>query len=338
MGFQSQSGHMIFKKQAVADTYQTDTGTAGVAFRLRSGTLGPNRDLLIADPEIGGTRDIADAYLGAVSWSGDIDIYPRFKHMATILGAVLGGTPGTVTTTGVTTHTITPSDTTALPWYSIEERVGNGFECFRYTDVKFNSLHFEAEANGFWMATLGLIARKQLAGATPSDPTTLLDSSPMGVGTNITVTYNAVTLPAKSFAVDIANNLEDDDFRLGSFFLGDVTEKRRDVTGSVTVRPQDSGLWRQAVYGTSAATGPGGIVTKQQVVVTITAYEDIPGGTPATKYSLTLTFPSAALVPVAVEPSGDDVIEHDFELRMLRPVNATPIVTAVVKTDQATVI
>lgn len=336
MGFLSQSGHLIMKKQAVAGTYEPTTGTAGVAFRLRSGTLEPTRELLVPDPEIGGHRDIADAYLGAVAWAGDLDLYIRPKHVSTLISAAFGGTPGVVTTTGVTTVTMTPGDT--LPWYSIEERIGNGFECFRYTDAKVNSLHLEADANGYLMGTAGLIAKNQLAGATPSDPSTVLDESPMLVGTNITVTYNAVSLPAKSFSLDFNNNLEDDDYRLGSFYLGDVTEKRRDITMNVTCRPSSSALWRQAVYGTSAATSPGGLTTKQQVVVTIQAYEDIPGGTPATKYSITLTMPAAAIVPHAVTPSGDDVLEQDFEIRIMRPVAATPAITAVVKTNQATVL
>lgn len=336
MGFLSQSGHLILKEQAVAGTYQADTGTAGLALRLRSGTLGTNRDLLIPDPEIGGNRDVADAYLGAVSWSGDLDFYPRFKHLATILYAAFGTKAAPVTATGVTTHTITPGN--IQPWYSVEEQIANGYEVFRYTDVKANSLHFEADANGYLMGTLGLIARIQTAGHVASDPSTLVDISPMAVGTNITVTYNGVTVPAKSFSFDMANNLEDDDFRLGSFFLGDVTEKRREFTFGLALRPANSALMRQAVYGASAATAVGGLVTKQAFVITISAYEDIPGGTPATKYSVQFTVPKAAIAPFAVEPSGDDVIEHDLEIRALRPDPAVPICTAVVKTDQATVL
>src|SRR5688572_18847393 len=110
MGFLSQSGHLIMKKQTVADTYEPTTGTAGVAFRLRSGSLAPNRELLVPDPEIGGNRDIADAYLGAVAWAGDLDLYVRPKHAATLFAGAFGGTPGTATVTGVTTHTITPGD------------------------------------------------------------------------------------------------------------------------------------------------------------------------------------------------------------------------------------
>jgi hypothetical protein len=336
MGYQSQSGYLILKRQTTPDTFEATTPTAGAGFYTRTGGLAPNRDLLVPDPEIGGIRDVVDAYLGPVSFTGDLELYARLKHLGSLLGGSLGsfGTP--VTATGISTHTFTPIDTGALPWFSIEQNLAGNFETLRYTDCKFNTFHLEADATGYLMCTAGLVARKQIAGSTPitsSAFAALADASPLIVGTNITITYNGVTLPAKSFSLDVNNNLEDDDFRLGSFFLGDTTEKRRDVTIGVTLRPQDSALWRQATYGLPAATAPGGVTTKQQVVITMSSYEDIPGGTPATKYSLAVTVPKAVITPFAVDVSGDDVIEHDLEIRAVRPATATPIMTAVLKTD-----
>lgn len=331
MGFSSQSGHLIIRSQTVAGTYQADTNTAGQAIRLRSGTLAPSRDLLIPDPEIGGNRDRSDAYLGAVVWQGDLEFYTRMKEMSILLKGVLGTPSAPVTTTGVTTHTFTPQDT--LPIFSLEEKVGNTFEVYRYNDAKINSLHLEAEANGYLMGTVNVLAKQQIGGQTPGTPTTIYDQSPLVVGTNITVTYNAVSLPAKSFSLDISNNIENDDFRLGSFFIGDTTEKRREMSMNVTVRPQDSGLWRQAVYGTAAATAVGGLTTKQQTVITLTTYEDIPAGTPATKYSLAITVPKSIIAPFEVSPSGDDVIEHSFDIQALRPDPSVALATFVLKND-----
>ncbi len=329
MGFGSQAGQVMFGTQTVQGTYLATMATTGKAMKLRSGSLGPNRELLVTDPEIGGGRDTSDAYLGAVSWSGDYEFYARLEGITTLLKGVLGSA-ASATTTGVSTHTITPLDSATLPFLSIEERIGSALETYQYTDSVVNTFHLEADANGFLMGTAGLIAKTQLAGATAT-PTPTYDNSPLIVGTNITLTYNAVTLPAKSFSLDITNNFEDDDFRLGSFFLGDLTAKAREITGSFTVRPQDSALWRQAVYGLAASTSPGGLTTKNQLVITCTTYEDIVAGIPATKGSITITIPKVALEPYALEPSGDDVIENDVSWRALRPVVATPIATVVVK-------
>jgi hypothetical protein len=335
MGFSSQGGQVVFRSQAVLGTYQADTPTLGVSMKLRSGSLGPNRSLMIPDPEIGGGRDVVDALLGAVSWSGDYEFYARVDSFLTLLKACLGTMGAPAIVTGVSTYTATPSDAGSLPYLSIEESIGNTLETYSYTDGVVNTLHMEADANGYFMGTAGIIAAKQIAGVTRA-ATPVADIAPLMVGTNITITYNAVTLPAKSFSLDINNNFEDDDFRLGSFYIGDLTPKRREVTVGFRIRESSSALWRQAVYGVPAATAPGGVVTKNQLVITITSYEDIPAGTPATKYSMTITIPKFALSPYALSVSGDDVIESDLDGQALRPLVATPILTVVTKTGLVT--
>lgn len=336
MGFSSQSGQVLFRTQPTPDTYAADIATAGVAMKLKSGSLSPSRDLLVTDPEIGSGRDVSAAYLGAVSFSGDYEFYARMESITTMIKNCLGLAAAPVTATGVTTHTMTPTDSGSLPFMSIEEKIGSGMEIFNFVDGVVNTFHLEAEANGFLMGTAGLIARKQTAGNTAT-ASPIWDNSPLIVGTNITVTYGGVTLPAKTFAFDINNNIEDSDWRLGSFYLGDLTAKQREVTGSFSIRPSNSNLWRQAVYGASAAVAPGGLVTPQSLVITCSTYEDIVGGTPPTKSSVTVTIPNVVLEPYGLQPSGDDVIENDISWRAIRPDIATPIMSVVVKSAKATI-
>jgi hypothetical protein len=337
MGFSSQAGRVIFRSQTVAGTYNADTATAGVAAHLRGGSLGPTRELMVPDPEIGGGRDVVDSYLGAGGFSGDYEFYARTDMLLTLLKAVLGTEGAPVTTTGVTTHTFTPLDSGTLPFLSISERLSSSLENYAYNDCVVNTLHLEAEANGYLMGTAGVIGAKQVIDATPAAAgTETYDESPMYVGTNITITYNAVSLPAMNFSLDINNNFEDDNFRLGSFYLNDLTAKRREITASFGIRPQDSSLWRQAVYGVPTATQMGGVTTKNQLVITCSTYEFIPGGTPNTVYSLVFTVPKFIFRPFAFGPSGDDVIESDLEGQAVRPVFATPIMTTVAKTGMAT--
>lgn len=328
MGFSSQAGQVLFRTQAAAGTFPADFAAEHIAMKLRSGSLGPNRELLVTDPEIGGGRDTVDAYLGAVSWSGDYEFYARMNSIPTLIAACFGTAAAPVLqgAVGAYKHTITPSDSATLPYLGIEEKIGSGLEVYYYTDAVVNTFHLEAEANGYLMGTAGLIAKMQTAGETETAAPTWDDTN-LIVGTNIQLTYGGVALPAKSFSFDINNNFEDDDFRLGSFYLGDLTAKGREVNGSFTIRPEDSDLWRQAVYGAAAATQAGGITNKSNFVISCDTYEDIPGADAGTKGSITLTLPNIALEPYALEPSGDDVIENDISWRALRPVAATPICT-----------
>lgn len=335
IGFSSQGGHLLMRSQAVQGTLQSDLTTAGIAMKLRSGALGADRDLMVPDAEIGGGRDIGDAYLGPVKWSGDYEFYARVDSLATLMKAAMGTAAAPVTATGVTTHTITPSDGAQLPFLSLEEAIGSSLEVYNYTDAVVNTLHLEGAADGYLMGTVGLIAAKQVAGATSTDVSTNTDQLPLIVGTNITLTYNGVSMDCKSFSLDLNNNFEDGDFRLGSLYLGSLVPKRRELTLSVSLTESSSALWRQATYGVSSATAPGGLTTKQQVVLTCSTYETIPASTPPTAYSLTLTIPKVILQPYGFSVSGDDAIVDDISMQAVRPALATPLATAVFKTDRA---
>lgn len=315
----------------------TDGGGAGVFVRFRSGAMGGNRELLVPDPEIGGNRDVPDAQLGPISFSGEFDIYPRMESLATMLGGALGDVAvATGDTASGFTHVITPGDT--LPWISVEEAIANGYEAFNYTDAKVNTLHLESDANGYLMGTVGLIALTQALNASPTDTADQrVDVSPLLVGTNVNVLYGGVALPAKSFSLDINNNIEDDDFRLGSLFLGDLVEKRREITMSVTIRPEDSALWRQAMWGSPTATQPLGQSFKDDVSIVITSYDDITDADPGVKYSLTFTIPSAVIEPFSLNPSGDDVLQHDLSIRAVRPDPTVDILTATIRNSYSTV-
>lgn len=335
MGFSSQGGAVTFRSQTVAGTWNADTLTAGIGTLLRTGSLGTNRDLRISDPEIGGGRDVVTAYLGSVMWSGDYEFYVRMEMLKTLIKCAFG-TAGIATTTGVSTTTATPSDTASLPLLSIHEEIGAGLEAYNYNDGVVNSLALNCDANAYFMGTAGIIAKNQVAGVTTGVATTV-DNSPMTNAENITVTYNSVAIPVKSFSFTLANNIEDSDFRVGSFFLGDLSPKRRDVTANFQIRETSSALWRQATLGLAASTTVGGVPTAQSLVIAAQTWESIPAGVPTTSYGLTLTIPKYILSPYSLTASGDDIIESGVDGRAVRPAVGTPICTAVVKGGLSTI-
>lgn len=445
MGFNSQAGSVAFRTQSVAATFPADFATAAVAAKLRTGALSANRDLLIPDPEVGGGRDVVDAFLGAVTFTGDYEFYARYDMICTLLyaafgfkaegpggvneketltmggsptggtftltysaqttatipwnatafqvqqalinlsniginevrcsggpfpatpivvdfdgtlGGTLSGAPMTATSAGLTggtspavtvartvtgltntpvfNHLFVPIDSTAMPFLGIEENVANGFDVFRYRDAVVNTFHLESDANGYLMGTAGMIARLQDAQASATDVSALFDNNDLVVGTNITVSFGGVSMAAKSFKLDFNNNYQADDFRLGSFYIGDLTPKRRELTISVNIREQDKTLWRQATYGSSAATAVGGIITKNNVVITMTTYSSIPGSSPTFAWTMKWTMPQCALKPYGLAVSGDNIIDSDVEFQALRPNINQPLVYVNVANARAT--
>lgn len=336
MGYSSQSGNVAFRTQTARGQVATDIETNGVAVRIRSGSLTANRELLVPDPEIGGGRDVPDAGLGTVSYSGDFEMYLRFNSILTFLNAALGRTVTTVGTNGEQVHTITPSDNAALPFLSVYEEISSGLETAQYTDCVVNTFHLEVEPNGYLSCTVGLIAVKQLLGVPVLDVSGIYDETTITVGTNVLVKHDGTNIKPKSFSFDLNNNFEDDDFRLGQFTLEDLTPKRREVTASMTVRIEDQALMRQALNGSGASVTPTGITTKKPLTVEMVSYENIPGTTPATvPYGLTLSLPQVIFEPFGYEPSGDDIIETDLSMRALRPSLATPVAEFTLRNDVA---
>lgn len=327
MGFNSQTGQVGFGVQTLKGTPVAATRFA----KLRGGGLGAERQLLVPDPEVGGHRDVTQASLGPVAFSGDVEFYPRMQMLAMLLYGVLGDSVDSVLAEG-NQHVLTGADT--IPWLTVEERISNTFESMRYTDVKVNSLRLEAEAAGFFMGSANLLGLGGASGfAAQGSPT--YDSTPLMVGTQVTVDFDGATLPAKSFNFEINNNLEGEDFTLGSLYAQDATEKRRDITAGVNYRPADSDLWKAAMWGDSAIDVPqSGPAYEGPLQIVASSFEFVAGTTP---FSVTIDIPNAAVSPHTINPSGDDTLEADVEIRALRPLTATPAVTVTVINDLATI-
>lgn len=252
-----------------------------------------------------------------------------------------GTTPSTAATTSTSgippigTHIITPADT--LPWLTVEERIATDFESFQYVDTLVNSLKINCEAGGYFMGSVNLSALTQTADFTEQvNPS--WDTTPLTVGSQVQVYFNSVLLPAKTFDFELSNNIELDDFVLGSVFRNDMTPKRREVKASLSYRPADDTLWKAAMFGSSAVSvagaGPG---YQAPMRIIISSYETIGLVNGGTKFSVTIDIPNAILHPYKVNPSGDDVIQTDLEITAARPDSAIPIVTMTVVNDLATI-
>lgn len=335
MGYGSQSGNVAFRTQTGRGVLALDIETDGVAVKIKGGSLQGNRELLIPDAEIGGGRDIPDALLGPVSYSGDFEFYTRFQSILTFLNAALGKTV-TTTATGVNTHVVTPSDGAALPYLSVYEEVSSGLDTALYTDVVVNTFKLEVDPNGYLTCTVGLIGVKQLLGVPVLDVSAVYDETSITVGTNCIVKYDGANIKPKSFSFELNNNFEDDDFRLGQYTLEDLTPKRREVKATMGIRHESNAIMRQALNGSNSAVSPGGITTKKPIVVEIVTFQDIPGSTPLTPFGLTIEIPKVIFEPFAFDPKGDDILENDVSMQALRPDLSQPVAKFTLKNDQAT--
>lgn len=340
MGVQSQNGHLLVVTQENLNAYSDpgDSGRPGWLVPLRSGSLSESRDLLIPDPEIGGNRDVPSANLGPVAFTGDFDMYARPRLMYPFVksasmgwgqhGLDLGAIGSDLQAFG-TGEIQTPA------CMSIEQQIGEPGQYItqKYYNVVCNTWTLTAEASGLVQFSAGLIGQYMYGTGSPTTPTSLLldDSQVIPASGNPDPTigrYALVTfapfadtgtpgpLPATSATFTVNNNIEDDDFRLGSLYLAGLSPKRREVGGTIGIRPEDASLWKQAMWGSSSATAPlGGSPTYGRLVFTVV-------GEPIPSTGLCQTFSISAMValhPFTIEPSGDDVVAQDVEFTAVYP-------------------
>lgn len=339
MGYSSQTGVTVIGTQDTPGEFKSDLATTGVALRLTSGALTMGREGLIYDPEIGGGRDVGDIFLGPGAVTGTLEFYPRFgSSLGTLLRAALGAAVSEAgSDASVYTHSITPIDGTSLPYLSVYQELSSNLERSTFTDVVVNSLHLEADANGFLTGSVELIGKGQTFDAPVIVPTTLFDTTTGTVGSSIRILKDGLNLKPKSFSLDINNNFEDDDFRLGQFHLEDLTPKRREVTLSTNLRHEDRSILRQALMGSASATQLSGQTDKSSLVIEIVSYQLIAGASTATPHKLTITLPEVVVQPFTIEPSGDDILENDVEWQAVRTDPAVPIMTAELQNGVATI-
>lgn len=336
--FNSQNGQVGFGIQSVKGTPVAATRFT----RLRSGSLGGDRELLVPDPEIGGGRTVSNTYLGPVSFSGSLEFYPRMEMLAMLLSSALGAASSSDNAGSPVVGTHVFNEALAGSWLTVEERLGgagaNELESFQYTDARVNMLRLEADANGFLMGSADILALKGVSGFT-DQTTPAYDETPLMVGSKVTFSFGGVDLRAKSFSFEINNNIEDDDFRLGSVYMYDAVPKRLEISMTAEYRPEDSAAWKRAMWGSSTATEAQAGTPAYQGAVSIVmeSYETIDPGVTDTPYSLTLTIPAATISPFKINPSGDDVISNEIELTAIQPSSATPMITATVENGLATV-
>lgn len=335
----SQDGYCIIGVQTAKGT--PAVLTASNALKLTSSTPSGQAELLDDDAEIGGGRDYeaSSAVLGGFMVSGDLEGLLRCKTIGYLLMAA-GFAPAAPVQDGVTgawTHTFTPTNT--LNYLTMLIRWGNAGVVRKMSDCLVNEFSLSLDANGkvTWSASIiGCVEVADVAGMVPT-----YETVPVANYAGSAVTLNGLgTYRWESMGLSINNNLSDDEWVIGSRSLDDVTGGAREieVTGTVKVgnnTPSITDLYKAAVYGSIAATGPGGsdpFHTDSALTFGSTKFV----GTSITKrHGLKATVPDLVIQGFPLEASGSDRLTIDITGRAYKGVS--PSVTIDLTNDRGTI-
>lgn len=321
MVFMSEEGYVGLAKQIVSGGRVTPAHFLYV----NSVAIDPEESLLIPDPEIGSGRDIVDAFVGPIKWTGSLE----FNLRPEAFGLLLLGATGAVTSSGINGdakgHLFT-FENDLIP-LSIEKRVGDGLEVFAYTDTKINTLRIECAAGELATGSAEVIAITEESDIAESVES--FETAPIFTWAGGSITIDSEEIPVKNFSFEINNNLVDDDFRIGQRKLGSLTEKRRELTASFDIVPLTSDTYKKAVYGSTGASSVSGNQQTFSAAVHIKLESADGVYVPGTsqKYEFELDIPKAIFRSAPLPTSGDDLIVQTLEML---PIKGTEAIATIV--------
>lgn len=304
--------------------YSAETGSVGMAIQPIKGTFTPPTDYMkvqsvemnpegekiIPDVEIGSGRDISEVYQGTYKISGSADSYVRPEALGVLFYGALGqytasGTLGN----GAYLHNFTASG--VLPWLSIKKTIADDIQIFDYTDCKVEGFQIDVNASEPATAKFDIVGISDAIGVAGNEN---YESAPMLIAVSATVNIGGVAVSAKKATINYKNNLENADFRVGSRFLGDITEKRREIDLSMDiVLDTTSELYRKAFYGAANATSAGFAVYADRVDIILSSPTNI--GTSAIPFKIQFTIKNAVFMAAPIPAKGDELIVIPLELK-----------------------
>ena len=307
MSYTSEGGSVGFAIQPIKGTFTAPTDY----MKVKSVDINPDGAKLIPDPEVGGSADIGEIHAGTYKISGSFDSYVRPEAIGVLLRGALGEyTASGAVATGAYLHNLKPASG-SLPWISVKKNLPESLQTIHYTDCKVAGFTFDINASEFASVKFDITGISDAIG-TPTVPT--YETAPLLVATKATINMNGVPVSVKSCSIDFKNNLEDGDFRVGSRFLGDITEKRRELDIKMdVVLDATSELYRKAFYGTASATSAGFNVYAESVDIWLESPTQI--ATSGIYYKMLFNIKNAVFIAAPVPASGDDLIVIPLELK-----------------------
>lgn len=334
------------------NTYSAQDGYVGLAIQNAQGTFLSPTDFMLAtsvdmnptdskiypDPEIGSGRDVQFVDQGSYKVAGSVDAYMRHEAVGILVYGALGGysasgeqNPGD----GDYLHVFQPIASGELPWISMERSVSDANYILQEKDIKVNGFNLDASPNEYSTLSFDLVGISDAWTATPSVVT--LDESPLIVGNGVTVEMNGVEFSVKTLSLKLSNNLVDDDFRLGSRFLGGIQERRRELTLNMDVSFDPSNeLYRKAFYGDASATQAAYDVHAENVVITFDSREEIQNGGAGENYRWVIELPYCVFMAAPVKTSNDNLIVVPLELMAIKDSSVPGIMRVSIWNNKAT--
>lgn len=206
-------------------------------------------------PEVGGTYFSRGAYKAGLRSRGEVAFLPRPTSLGWLLAGLFNReVVAPDATSGLHDHVFTVGDTAAYPnkWLTVRRMVNNAYG-EQMEDARVGAFRIEVAAANVVQGSVQLIGGKhgEIVGADE-----IADDEPVFITCNADVTEGGAPFIVDRIAIDVGAQLTDNEFRVGSYFLDDITLLQRQVTIQADVRIKNRDMLAK-VYrnGEAAPTG-----------------------------------------------------------------------------------
>jgi hypothetical protein len=201
-------------------------------------------------PEVGGAYFSRGAYKAGVRSRGDLALIPRAQSVGLLLRSLFH-LEQVAPSGNMTSHRFTPGDSTASApkWLTLRRMVGN-YWGEQMIDARIGSFRIDVAAANVANVSVQLLGGgfHEIPGAevfVPDEPFFITCSADVIDG-------NGTTVIVDRLSIEIGVQLTDNEFRVGSYFLDDITQLQRmaQITADVRIKSRD---WFSRVFRNGAA-------------------------------------------------------------------------------------
>jgi len=254
-------------------------------------------------PEVGGSLFSRGAYKAGVRGRGEVAMLPRPDTFGYVLRGLFNAeSVGVNGITALNDHVFTVGDTAATPakWLTVRRYVGNLYG-EEISDARIGSLRVEVAAANVVQASVHLLggSYKQVAGADMGT-----DDEPVFLTCIADVTEGGAPFIVDRMSVEIGAQLTDNEFRVGSYYLDDITLLQRQVAIHADVRIKADDLYRKVYRNNAVGIGTGvwsPIIYRSAVKLTLKTAELVP-------QTFTIDLPGVDFLTLPVQMQGADLV------------------------------
>ena len=258
-------------------------------------------------PEVGGTYFSRGAYKAALRSRGELALNMRPNTIGWLFTSLLNREQVSAVGGGsnLYDHKFTVGDSSAYPhrWLTVNRMVNNAYG-EQMSDGRVGSFRIDVAAANIAQASVQLIGGQhgEIAGAD-----VVAQDGPVFVTCAADVTEGGAPFIVDRIGVELGAQLTDNEFRVGSYYLDDITLLQRAVTIQADVRIKARDLWAKVYRNNGAApTGSGigawsPVLYRTGLVLTLQTAETTP-------QFLKIEIPGIDFLTLPVQMQGADLI------------------------------